>query len=193
MSTVEEKLFTESELMALGPDARVEIVQGEMIEMPPVGMLHHLVAGNIYRALYSFVEHHESGYVFMDGLLCLLDIQGEGIRGAVVPDVCFIVRERISRGYDLSRPFPGAPDLAVEVMSPSDSVEAVLAKVRLYLEKGSQQVWVVYPQQREIHQYIQGEAGVHTYSGTDVIDTSALFPGLALAAQDLFALPDLGQ
>jgi Uma2 family endonuclease len=64
MSTVEEKLFTESELMALGPDARVEIVQGEMIEMPPVGMLHHLVAGNIYRALYSFVEHHESGYVF---------------------------------------------------------------------------------------------------------------------------------
>jgi Uma2 family endonuclease len=193
MDTTQLKLITESELMALGSDAHVEIINGEVVEMAPAGMLHHLIAGNIYRALYGFVERGKSGYVFMDGLICLLDIERTGIRGAYVPDVCFIRKGRIPEEYDLSRPFPGAPDLAVEVMSPGDSVEAVLAKVRQYLDKGTEQVWVVYPTQQEVHQYIRGEMGVRTYSGADNIDASALFPGLTLVAQDLFTLPEVGE
>ncbi len=189
MSSTRVRLMTEAELLALGSDARIEIIQGEVVRMAPVGMLHHLIAGNIYRALYAAAEQSGAGYVFMDGLICLLDMQGQGIRGAYVPDVCFIRRGRIPRGYDLSRPFPGAPDLAVEVMSPDDSVEAVLAKVRTYLAKGTGQVWVVYPTQQEVHQYIQGEKGVHVYSGEDVIRTAGLIQGLDLTADALFVLP----
>ncbi|MGC9309057.1 MAG: Uma2 family endonuclease, partial [Thermoplasmatota archaeon] len=187
MSATQLGLITEEELMALGADAQVEVMNGEVIRMAPVGMLHHIIAGNIYRALYTAVEQGGAGYVFMDGLICLLDMHGQGIRGAYVPDVCFIRKGRIPTGYDLARPFPGAPDLAVEVMSPDDSVETVLAKVRTYLAKGTEQVWVVYPSQKEIHQYLQGEKGVRVYSGDDVIRADSLVPGLSLRAEDLFS------
>jgi Uma2 family endonuclease len=190
MVTTQSKLLTEADVLALGSDARVEIVDGEVIEMPPVGMLHHFIAGNIYRILHDFAVDSKSGYVFMDGLICLLDVDGEGIRGAFVPDVCFIRKDRIPQEYDLARPFPGAPDLAVEVVSPNDNVEALLAKVRTYLNKGTEQVWVVFPQQQEVHQYIRDEAGVHTYSGSDTIGAEALLPGLELTMRAIFSLPD---
>jgi Uma2 family endonuclease len=68
--------------------------------------------------------------------------------------VSFIRLENIPADWDLEKPHPGVPDLAVEVVSPGDSAEDVQAKVRTYLDKGAQQVWVLYPKTKEIHQFI---------------------------------------
>jgi Uma2 family endonuclease len=190
MDMIDLKLMTEDELMALGSDARVEIIEGELIEMSPVGMLHHIIAGNIYDILKPFVVANKLGYVFMDGLICILETVGSGIRGAQVPDVCFVRRGRIPPDYDLSRPFPGAPDLAVEVMSPGDNIEAVLTRVRKYLQSGTEQVWVVFPRQQEVHQYHRADAeNVRVYTGTQAIDAGELLPGLVLEAAECFTLP----
>ncbi|MBI5667288.1 MAG: Uma2 family endonuclease [Chloroflexi bacterium] len=188
-------LLTEHELMALGSDARIEVHNGEVVEMNPVGILHHLVAGNFYDALKPFVVQNRLGYVFMDGLLCLLDIsEGGGIKGAQVPDVCFIRRGRIPKDWNLERPFPGAPDLAIEVVSPDDDPDELLGRVRKYLAKGSEQVWVAYPRQQEVHQY-RGDSpdSLRVYRGQQVIEAESLFPGLKLVAHNFFVLPDLGE
>jgi len=183
---------TLDDLMALGSDANVEVVNGEIVYMSPVGGLHHIITGNIYRTLDGHVVPNRLGIVFMDGLLYLLKENQQGLRGARVPDVSFVRKERIPKDWNMERPFPGAPDLAVEVVSPGDDVDELLERVRDYLEAGTAQVWVFYPRQKEIHQYRSSTPDiVRVYTGRDQIDVDELFPGLVLIAEDLFALPQL--
>lgn len=185
--------ITEADLIAMGSDARVEVIEGELVQMTPVGILHHIIAGNIYRILDSYVQKHKNGLVFMDGLLYLMAREGKGIKGALVPDVSLIRSGQIPDDWDLERPFPGAPALAVEVMSPDDAVEDVLNKVRQYLATGTEQVWVVFPRQKELHQYQRGTPQVQTITATETFDVSVFLPGLMLSMPDVFDVPDLGK
>jgi Uma2 family endonuclease len=188
----QEKFVTEAELMALDEDDSVEIIDGEIVEMAPNGILHLFVGGNVYDVVKPFVVQNGLGYVFSDGLLCILDKRQRGIKGAQVPDVCFIRKGRIPKDFDISRPFPGAPDLAVEVVSPGDDVNKLLKRVRKYLEFGTEQVWVIYPEIREVHQYRRGSDMIQVYKDAEQMDVEALFPGLVLTLEEIFKLPELG-
>ena len=189
---VEQAPLTLEALLALGPDARVEVIEGELAEMSPVGILHHLIAGNIYDPLKLFVTANSLGCVFFDGLLYLMHSEAGGLKNSFVPDVSFIRRANLITGWDVTRPYPGAPDLAVEVISPGDDAGKVQAKLRAYLDKGTDEVWIVYPNTREVYQYRRSaDPEVRIYRrGSDALDTSALFPGLALTLDAIFALPD---
>ena len=189
MATVTRTL-TVDDVMKLGSDARVEVVEGEIIEMTPVGGLHNLIAKNILLALDTHVKTHRSGIVFTDSLLYVLSEQ-EGVRMARVPDVSFVRKEDIPSAWNMERPFPGAPTLAVEVMSPDDQIEDVVQKVSDYFDAGTAEVWVVLPRQKVLYRYWHGESQVQTYGVSDSMDVSALFPGLTLALADVFALPQL--
>lgn len=180
----------EDEFMRYDEEMPVEIIDGEIVEMSPVGVKHHLIGGKFFRAFDTYNVEHHLGYVFMDGLICVLDARVSDIRGAQIPDVCFIRKERISLTHDLSRPFRGAPDLAVEVVSPDDDPEVLLKRVRRYLKFGSQQVLVAYPNPEEIHRYFAHTSQVLTYrNGVDEqIDLSDLMPGLQLRLADIFNL-----
>jgi Uma2 family endonuclease len=186
-----EKFVDEDELMRLGSDAMVEVIDGEIVEMAAVGILHHIIVGNLYHILDTWVRVVEIGFIFPDGLLFHLFREGKRIKGSRVPDLSFVRKGSIPKGWDISRPFPGAPALAIEVMSPDDSSEDVLKKVREYLAAGSEQVWVVYPEPRELHQFRRGFADVRTYTGSETIDVEGLFPGLELKMDAIFALPEL--
>src|SRR5690554_2584768 len=129
-----EKFVTEAEFMALDEDDRVEIIDGEIVDMPPNGIMHSFIGGNTYAVVTPLVVQHGLGYVFSNRLICILDKSQRGIKGAQVPDVCFIRKGRIPKDFDISRPFQGAPDLAVEIVSPGDDVNKLLKRVRKYLE-----------------------------------------------------------
>jgi Uma2 family endonuclease len=180
---------TLDDLMKLGSDARVEVINGEMVEMAPVGGLHHIFGGNVYRPLDTFVNERELGLVFMDGLIYLMNEKRSFLRGSFVPDVSFIRREHIPAKWNPSLPFPGVPDLAVEVVSPGDDAEKVQTKVRTYLDKGAEQVWVVYPATREVYQYRHGQPTARIYQGSEQIELDDLFPGLVLTLEAIFRLP----
>ena len=183
--------ITLTDLTHTGRDTRVEVVNGEIVTLPPNGLLHQLIANNLRDALSDYVKPRGLGLVLGDGLLFLLDKDEAGIRGARVPDVAYIRKEDFAPDADLEKPYPSAPTLAIEVMSPQDTTEATLARIRDYLDAGTVEVWVVYPRQREVHQYTAANrATVAVYRGDDMIDTTALFPGLKLVTASLFILPD---
>jgi len=178
--------ISEEELIA--SDAWVEVIDGEIVPMAAVHLDHHLVAGSLYLPLAIYVQQHPIGYIFMDGLICVLERTERGkIRKSYVPDTAFIRTERLPD--DLAHPFEGAPDLAVEVISPGNDAADMLTKVRDYLDHGSEEVWLLYPKLKELHRYRRDEIGtVRVYTGADMLDGAPLFPGLTLAIADLFTL-----
>jgi Uma2 family endonuclease len=196
---------SEEALMALAEDRRIEVIDGVVVEysqtnftgeagtrMSPVGGLHHFIAGNLYDRLKAHVSRENLGFVFMDGLLFLLAKNEHGLVGARVPDVAYVSYADVPSDWDIQRPFPGAPTLAVEVISPQETPEDILAKVRAFLDAGTAQVWVAYPGIREVHQYFRDKPIVQTYQHPEeMIDADTLLPGIQLSIADIFHIPEL--
>lgn len=179
------------DLLRLGSDARIEVVRGEIIEMMPVGGRHVFIVDNIYRLLYATVARDKLGYLFTDNLLYILSASDDEVRVARSPDVSFIQKDEIVQNWDVDRPYPGAPTLAVEVMSPDDQFEDVVDKVQDYFGAGTREVWVVLPRLQTVYRYRRGESQVQTYRAPGELDAGELFPGLVLPLADLFKLPNL--
>ena len=74
--------------------------------MAPVGIRHQFVGGNFFRPLDKHVTEHELGFVFYDGLIYLLDQTAKHLRGARVPDVSFVRKGLLPKGWNVDRPFP---------------------------------------------------------------------------------------
>jgi Uma2 family endonuclease len=185
---LEKTAITLDDLMSISE--RVEIIDGEMIEMTAAGIAHQLIVSNIFRALDAYVIAHDSGAVFPDGLTYLMRSPSSGLKDSYVPDVSFIRKANIPHDLDPEKPHPGVPDLAVEVISPSEGADQVQRKVRTYLDKGTEQVWIVYPTARELHQFHRDSDTVRIYKGSQTIETETLFPELQLTTNVVFHLPD---
>ncbi len=189
--------YSLDDLLEMGSDARVEIINGELIEMTAAGVLHHIVLRNIQLPLDVFVTHDELGFVFPDGVTNLMFSDPSNLKDSMVPDVSFIRTENIPADFDITKPFLGVPDLAVEIILPNDKAVAIQQKIQTYLAKGTEQVWVVYPERgnQSVHQYIQGSSTVRIYQKPEeAIDTSDLFPGLNdLTLEMIFKLPAWAQ
>src|SRR5258707_11853066 len=99
MELTKPSQITEDDVLKLDSDARIEVINGEMVEMTPVGGLHHFIAGNLYDILKPFVIANKLGYVFMDGLIYLMFKKSKGLRGALVPDVSFISKAAIPANW----------------------------------------------------------------------------------------------
>jgi len=182
--------ITDSSLLRLSASAFVEVVNGEIVTMSPTGFLHNIVTGNVYDILRTHVKQHRLGYVAGDGLIYVLRRDADSIRTARVPDVSFVRRNSIP-AFDFDKPFPGAPSLAVEVVSPSESEEETLAKIRDYLAYGTEEAWVIYPNQGEVHVYRRDTPKtIRVYTADDVLESEALLPGLSAHVSEFFTLPE---
>jgi Uma2 family endonuclease len=117
---------------------------GEIIEMAPVGGLHGKIALQVALRLAHYVKRHGAGEVVVGdvGFVLALPEDPERVRA---PDVAFISTERLPEGGLPQGFFDGAPDLAVEVLSPNDPPGDVRQEVRDYLDAGAQLVWEVAP------------------------------------------------
>ena len=110
---------------------------------------HNLVRDKVGHLLGNFVDERKLGTIFVE-------IEYELAPGTVrIPDVSLVPAERM-REIDLDRRIPGAPALAIEVVSPTDSAEDLNRRVDQYLAAGSKAVWVIYPKAREVHIFRAG-------------------------------------
>jgi Uma2 family endonuclease len=140
--------ITADDLWRMGTgDVRRELVDGEIIEMTPAGGVHGRISGRIYRRLAEHVEARGGGEVVVGdvGFVLNLPTDPERVRA---PDVAFVSVDRLPDGRLPQGFLPGAPDLAVEVLSLRDNPLEVQQKVRDYLEAGARLVWVVASQAR---------------------------------------------
>jgi Uma2 family endonuclease len=162
-------------------EKRFELINGEIIEVPAPSPLHAYIAGIIYAAILRFLETDDRGFAFPDSVSYVLSDETE-----VIPDASFISYERQPR---LPQKFMIAPDLAVEVISPSNRPRQMLNKVEQYLNAGTQLVWVVYPDEQvvDIYRLGQGETiQLHKLELDDIFDGEDVLPGFKLAVKDIF-------
>jgi len=173
-------------LMQRGGDW-VEVVDGEFVEVKIMpGFEHSDIIDILLDILKPFVRQHNLGRVFGDGLTYLLHVSEAGIRTARIADFSFIRREKFRRDFDRREPYPGAPDLAVEVVSPSEKTPDLMGKIEDYLRYGIEQVWAIYPGDKELHVYLRDHNLPLVYKESDTLEAPSLFPGWQLKVADLF-------
>jgi Uma2 family endonuclease len=144
--TAAEKLMTADELAGTSiPDKQVELIRGRLVVREPPGTHHGAVSANIALELSAFVRTEKLGQVFAQDTGFKIASDPDTVRG---PDVAFVLLERLDRipeeGYAEL-----APDLVVEVLSPSDRAGELLAKIAEWLAAGSRSAWLIDPQRRE--------------------------------------------
>lgn len=182
--------ITQADLQRLdAEDKWIEVEDGEILTIDDhVPLLHIIIVQNLYNLLRPAVETRRLGNLFMRGARYILAGTPQAIQRAYKPDFSFLRAGRIPVDFDWSGDFVGAPDLAVEVMSPGQGSGFLLSKIERYLQAGSEEAWLIYPKQKSIYQYrsSEDEPTIYRTERSDIIDTAALFPGLKLVAADLF-------
>lgn len=189
--TTPAALMTADELLAYSaPDQRVELVRGRLLVCEPPGIRHGEIEASVVVALRMYLtrDRDERGAERTRGrLVCgdagfWLSHDPDTVRA---PDAAYISRERcdgaLPDGYA-----EFAPDLVVEVRSPSDRPGAVLAKVGDWLEAGTRVVWVIDPRTRQVAIY-RDDGACALLEGDDVLREEVLLPGFALPLVELFA------
>jgi Uma2 family endonuclease len=180
--SVATHLTSAEELLAMPDDGyRYELIQGELRRMPPAGGPHGNAAMRVGRRLAEYVEVHNLGVVFAAETGFRLTSNPDTVRA---PDAAFVSRERIERigipkGY-----WPGAPDLAVEVVSPGDTFTEVEEKVIDWLAAGTKTVVVLNPEKRTVSVYRGATASLLT--DKDTLNGEDVVPGWSVAVKDLF-------
>ncbi|MGH9450779.1 MAG: Uma2 family endonuclease [Terriglobia bacterium] len=156
-------------------DAWCELVDGEVIAVSPGMFLHNRVRDTILLILRTFVETHKLGIAVAEQPFHLF---GNTVR---YPDVAFV-----ASGRDLPlKQFPkGAPDLAIEVISPSNTLREMEQKVSDFFAAGCKRAWLVYPEHREV--YIHGLAGITRRTADDLLEEREMLPGLSVKVSSLF-------
>jgi Uma2 family endonuclease len=183
MSTTAAKLLTAEDFWLLpGTEMRRSLVRGEVVEEMPVGGTHGRVAGLFFRYLDRWAEEQDAGWVGVEtGFILARD--PDLVRA---PDVAFVRKERLPASGVPKTFWELAPDLAVEIVSPSETAIEVRDKVADYLAAGTPLVLVAYPTRREIVAHTPDDLA-RTYHADDTLTAPDVLPGFARPVADFFA------
>ena len=167
--TLEE--FLESDLEGY------EYIKGELIPMAPTSVEHGYISVNLSSLLHLYVRENQLGRVI---------ISDTGFRvgeRVLIPDIAFISTDRLPADQSKASPVP--PDLAVEVVSPTDSSHRVEEKAFIYLEAGTQLVWVLKPRSKTVTVY-RSETEITTLTRNDTLSGEDVVEGFSCSVAELF-------
>ena len=171
--TAAEKLMTADELAETSiPDKQVELVRGRLLVRKPPSTRHGAVAGKLAFELSAFVRRENLGEVFPQDTGFKIASDPDTVRG---PDVAFVSLGQLDRipeeGYAEL-----APDLVVEVLSPSDRPGELLAKIGEYLAAGTRTAWLIDPRRREARVF-RADGSVSVIGEDGALDGEDVLPG----------------
>ncbi|MFN2491666.1 MAG: Uma2 family endonuclease [Pyrinomonadaceae bacterium] len=182
MST-EVQLMTADELLALPRGQfRYELINGELKKMSPAGHRHGRIIIRISTPLAQHVMQKELGDVYAAETGFKLKSDPDTVRA---PDIAFVTRQRVEAIGDTIGYWPGAPDLAVEVLSPDDRVSEVEEKVSEWLDAGSKQVWVVSPKLKTVTVY-RSPTDIAVLTENSTLDGGDVVPGFRITLAEIF-------
>jgi Uma2 family endonuclease len=189
MSTT-TRLITADELEEMphrdehGNDCRLELIRGELKVMSPTKPLHGVVCARLTVKLGAFVEEHDLGETFGAETGFVVERDPDTVLGT---DVAFVSRERLETVETFEKFFPFAPDLAVEVLSPGNTVKEINEKIAFYFAAGSRAVWVFNPKRRTVTVY-SSSSEFQTLSEHDTLEGGDILPGFQLELAKLFTV-----
>jgi Uma2 family endonuclease len=159
-----------------------EVINGELYVSPAPSWWHQLAVGNLYAILWHFIRSHDLGKIVPAPLGVMLD-PDDGVE----PDLVYVARERMHIVND--RGIEGAPDLVVEVLSPSTRSRDQGIKLRRYAAAGVPHYWTLDPEARVLQAHRLGEQGYELIGtfGPATIFSPELFPGLEIPIDDLWS------
>lgn len=162
---------------------RVELVRGRVVREPPPAAAHTWISSELSALIRSFVLEHDLGIALTEPGF-LLAVDPPTVRR---PDAAFIAKEKLPPGgFSLTEPWTMAPDLAIEVLSPSNRAGEILEKVLDYLACGTRLVWVVDPQNRCVTAY-RSRDDIRLLREGDRLEGGDVLPGFELPVSQLFA------
>jgi Uma2 family endonuclease len=166
---------------------RYEIIHGRIVETPFMSIFAGKVANRLNRKVLHYLDGNDIGDTAVEDMYHIPHPDDEGRNRR--PDWSFVSYAR----WPKDKPIPShgegldvVPDIAAEVVSPTDRAEPLLEKVREYLRGGVRLVWVVYPLAREVHAYLPGANTVRAYLADDDLDAGDVLPGFRTRVGDLF-------
>ncbi len=179
--TTTEPLITAEYLLRAHDLGRCELVRGELIMMSPAGAEHGRIIYNIEARLAPYVLQRGVGCIFGAETGFHIAHDPDTVRA---PDIAFVSMDRLPpqppKGF-----FPGPPDLAVEVVSPDERENEVLAKVQNWLDVGCRAVWLVDPRRQTVGVYQSGNE-TQVFGLSDTLVGGPLLPGFSLAVAEVF-------
>ena len=191
MSAVLEKslagLMTADEFFDSPYSEGFELINGEVVSkrsgfeiQMPTGAKHGAVTDALESRISYFVRENKLGKVFAAETGFIL---AEGtVRGI---DISFVGDEKLAKFGVPESFFPSAPDLAVEVISPGNSVEEIQDKIAQYIAAGTKLVWIVYPKRKMVHVHSQSNI-IKVLQETDELDGEDVLPNFKVRLSDIF-------
>lgn len=164
-----------------------EIVNGQWVnteEEKMAGELHGAIATNLIIALGTYAKAHKLGRVYPADTTYILEEDVHGIQLMRLPDVSFVAADRV-KTHDRQTYYQLAPDLAIEIVSPTERAVAVRAKLKEYLRTGVRQVWQVYPETQEVVVHL-ADGTARPYTMGQTISGNDVLPGFELPVAAIF-------
>ena len=181
MTVPEERPITGEELLAMGDVGPCELIDGRIVPMTPTGGWHGIIESNLAYALTRFVRERDLGWISTGEVGIYTQRDPDRVRGA---DLVFPSRQRAAGG-----PPEGflevAPELVVEIVSPSERWQDLRQKIEEYFAVGVEQVWVVEPKNRAMLVY-RSSTQVEKFGEQDTLSGAGTLTGFTLSVADLF-------
>ena len=181
--SVETRLLTAGDLLRLDAKGiRGELIRGVLCETMPAGYEHGAIVVNLGAELRNFVKPRKLGKPHGLGLG---RVAGARPRHRARAGHSLLLGREDAAGREGDRVRGDAPDLVVEVVSPSDTIREVNDKAFMWLGHGVRLVWLVYPETRTVDVYRSGRA-VTTLTEDDSLDGLDVLPGFTCAVSEVF-------
>lgn len=177
-------LATADELLTIptGMGWRYELIAGRIQVYSASGWRRGQIVGNITAILSHFIKTHELGRGFAAGTGFLLTRNPDAVRA---PDFAFISNKHLPKENPTEAFWPGAPDLAVEVLSPGARTGEVDEKIEACLAAGCQAVWVIDPELETVTIY-RSRSDVVVKAANDILAGDPVVPGFSCPVAELF-------
>jgi Uma2 family endonuclease len=181
-SEIAEPLVTLEEFQRMPEEDayRIELVRGRIVREPRPGAAHGWVTGRLVERIGSYAREHGLGIVVTETGF-LLSVEPPTVRG---PDLAFLAAESLPPELPTTGFWRLAPDLAVEVVSPSNTAAEIREKVLEYLASGSRLVWVVDPATRSVSAY-RSRRDISLLTEDDALEGGDVLPGFRLPIAEL--------
>ena len=177
---VTTQLMTAQDLWQIGEAGEhAELIDGEIVQMAPPGGEHAIVQLRLGSIMLQYIDERRLGQAFGEAGFIL----HRGPDTVLAPDLAYVEASRLPD--DVTGFLPLAPDLAVEIISPSNTPGEIERKIAIYLQAGTRMIWVVYPRQRQVVVHAPGEAP-RVFAESDELPGGDVLPGLAIPVAGIF-------